>query len=94
MFSMREVHYKPEGADAQSWLRFGNNTLVLMKSTRPGGMPYVDHFALEIEDYDDAQVQAELKRRGLTPQLDDKLAWSIQGPEGMRVKIVGKASPA
>jgi catechol 2,3-dioxygenase-like lactoylglutathione lyase family enzyme len=90
MFSMREISYKPEGSDAHAALRFGNNTLVLMKSNRPGGAPYVDHFALEIENYDDAQVQAELKRRGYNPQLDDALAWSIQDPEGMRVKIVGK----
>jgi catechol 2,3-dioxygenase-like lactoylglutathione lyase family enzyme len=90
MFSMRQIDYKPAGPDAQASLRFGNNTLVLMNSKRPGGMPYIDHFALEIENYDDARVQDELKRRGYNAQLDDSLAWSIQDPEGMRVKIVGK----
>ena len=84
MFGMRRIYYKAGEPNAQAVLRFGNNTLVLMNSTRPGGRPYVDHFALEIENYDQGRVEAELRRRGYNPQPDSKLGWTIEDPEGMR----------
>jgi catechol 2,3-dioxygenase-like lactoylglutathione lyase family enzyme len=93
MFGMREIHYKPDEPNAQSMLRFGNNTLILTNSTRPDPRPYVDHFALEIENYDQGRVEAALKRRGYSPQPDSKLGWTIQDPEGTRIEIAGKGWP-
>ena len=93
MFGMRRIYYKAGEPNAQAVLRFGNNTLVLMNSTRPGGRPYVDHFALEIENYDQGRVEAELRRRGYNPQPDSKLGWTIENPEGMRIEIAGTGWP-
>ena len=93
MFGMRQIYYKAGEPNAQAMLRFGNNTLILMNSTRPGGRPYVDHFALEIENYDQGRVEAELRRRGYNPQPDSKLGWTIQDLEGMRIEIAGKGWP-
>jgi catechol 2,3-dioxygenase-like lactoylglutathione lyase family enzyme len=93
MFGMRQVYYKPGEPNAQAMLRFGNNTLILMNSRRPDGSPYVDHFALEIENYDQRRVEAELRRRGYDPQPDSRLGWTIRDPEGMRIEIAGKGWP-
>ena len=93
MFGMRQIYYRPDEPNAQAMLRFGNNTLILMNSKRPDGSPYIDHFALEIENYDSARVEAELRRRGYTPQPDSRLGWTIQDPEGMRIEIAGKGWP-
>jgi catechol 2,3-dioxygenase-like lactoylglutathione lyase family enzyme len=93
LFGMRQIYYKREEPNAQAMLRFGNNTLVLMNSRQPGGAPYIDHFALEIEGYDQAKVEAELRRRGYNPAPDSRLGWTIRDPEGMRVEIAGKGWP-
>jgi catechol 2,3-dioxygenase-like lactoylglutathione lyase family enzyme len=93
MFGMREIYYKPGEPNAQAMLRFGSNTLALMQSRRADGKPYVDHFALEIENYDAVRVEAELRRRGLNPQPDSKLGFAVQDPEGLRIEIAGKGWP-
>ena len=93
MFSMRPIYYKAEEPNAQAMLRFGNNTLYLRNIKRPGGKPYVEHFAFEIENYDQDRVEAELKSRGYKPVPDSKLGWTIQDPEGMRIEIAGRGLP-
>ena len=93
MFSMRPFYYKPEEPDAQAMLRFGNNTLYIRNSRRPDKSPYVDHFAFEIENYDQDRVEAELKRRGYEPTPDSRLGWTIHDPEGMRIEVAGKGLP-
>ena len=82
---MREIRSKP----GEAMLRFGNNTLVLLNSTRAEKSPYIDHFALEVDAYDQAKVEAELKRRGYEPRPESRLAWTIRDPEGMRVEVAG-----
>jgi catechol 2,3-dioxygenase-like lactoylglutathione lyase family enzyme len=91
LFGMREVSGMPGERSPNRALRFGNNTLVLMQSRRPDGSAYVDHFALEVEGYDMARVESELRRRGYTPQAESATAWSIQDPDGMRVDVAGRA---
>ena len=93
MFSMRPIYYKAEEPNAQAMLRFGNNTLYLRNIKRPGGKPYVEHFAFEIENYDQDRVEAELKSRGYKPLPDSTLGWTIQDPEGMRSEIAGRGLP-
>ena len=93
MFGMRPFYYKPDEPNAQAMLRFGNDTLYLRNSRRPDKSPYLDHFAFEIENYDQDRVEAELKRRGYNPQPDSKLGWTIHDPEGMRIEVAGKGLP-
>ena len=93
MFSMQPFYFKGAEPNAQAMLRFGNNTLYLRNIKRPGGKPYVDHFAFEIENYDQDRVEAELKRRGYKPVPDSKLGWTIQDPDGMRIEIAGRGLP-
>jgi catechol 2,3-dioxygenase-like lactoylglutathione lyase family enzyme len=93
MFGMRPIYYKPDEPNAQVMLRFGNNTLYLRNSKRPDRKPYVDHFAFEIENYDQDRVEAELKRRGHSPVPDSKLGWTIRDSEGTRIEIAGKGLP-
>jgi len=85
LFGMREVRSTP----GEAILRFGNDTLVLLNSTRAEKSPYIDHFALEVDAYDQAKVEAELKRRGYEPRPESRLAWTIRDPEGMRVEVAG-----
>jgi catechol 2,3-dioxygenase-like lactoylglutathione lyase family enzyme len=93
MFGMRQIYYKADEPNAQAMLRFGNDTLYLRNSKRPGGKSYIDHFAFEIENYEQNRVEAELKRRGYNPLPDSKLGWTIQDPEGTRIEIAGKGLP-
>jgi catechol 2,3-dioxygenase-like lactoylglutathione lyase family enzyme len=93
MFGMQPFYYKADEPNAQAMLRFGNNTLYLRNSKRADRKPYVDHFAFEIENYDQGRVEAELKRRGFNPLPDSKLGWTIQDPEGMRIEVAGKGLP-
>jgi catechol 2,3-dioxygenase-like lactoylglutathione lyase family enzyme len=86
MFGMRQIHHRP----GEAILRFGNDTLVLTRSRRPDGAPYIDRFGLEIEGFDAARVDAQLRRRGHSPRPDSALAWSIRDPEGMRIAVAGK----
>ncbi len=77
----------------QVFLRFGRNTLYLRATANPGDKPYCNHFAFVVEDYDQNRVEAELKRRGLDPKPDSKLAWTIMDPDGMRIEVAGWGLP-
>lgn len=85
---MKVIGDKPD----QVVLRFGQNAL-LLRPAGADGKPYVNHFGFVIDNYDPAKVEAELKRRGLNPQADSQLAWTITDPEGMRVEIAGRGLP-
>lgn len=93
MFGMRQIYEKPEEPNQQVMLRFGNDTLYLRNSQRPDKSAYVDHFAFEIENYDQDRVQGELERRGYKPEADSKLGWTIRDPEGMRIEVAGAGLP-
>jgi len=82
-----KVLYHNTTDNLKTFLRFGQNTLYLQKADKPVEKPYCNHFALVIENFDSAKVEAELKRRGLDPKPDSKLAWTITDPDGMRVDI-------
>jgi len=92
-FFQRALKIEPDEPNAQAMLRFGNNTLYLRNSRRPDKSAYVDHFAFEIENYDQDRVEAELKRRGYKPEADSRLGWTIHDPEGMRIEVAGKGLP-
>jgi catechol 2,3-dioxygenase-like lactoylglutathione lyase family enzyme len=97
---MKEIYYKPGavfGVDAAGgpvcFLKFGENTFYLRKSQHPENKPYVAHFAMAVENFNQAAVKAELERRGYKPQADSKFGWSIQDPAGMRTEVAGRGLP-
>jgi catechol 2,3-dioxygenase-like lactoylglutathione lyase family enzyme len=99
-FGMKLVYYKPGGVFGVDtpggpvcFLKFGKNYLYMRKSQHPENKAYVAHFALEVENYDQAAVKTELQRRGYMPHADTKYAWSIQDPEGMRIEVAGRGMP-
>jgi catechol 2,3-dioxygenase-like lactoylglutathione lyase family enzyme len=100
LLGMKVIYYKPGGVlgvDAAGgpvcFLKFGENTFYLRKSQHPENKPYVAHFAMAVENFNQAQAKAELERRGYKPQPDSKYGWSIQDPAGMRTEVAGKGLP-
>jgi hypothetical protein len=70
-------------------LQFGGDTMVVAGTLKPGEKPYCNHYGLQIDNFDSAKVEAELKRRGLNPKPNTKLAWTVNDPDGMIVDIAG-----
>jgi catechol 2,3-dioxygenase-like lactoylglutathione lyase family enzyme len=100
LLGMKIIYYKPGGVfgvDAPGgpvcFLKFGENFLYLRKSQHPENKPYVAHFAMAVENFNQAAVKAELERRGYKPQPDSKFGWSIQDPVGMRIEVAGRGLP-
>jgi catechol 2,3-dioxygenase-like lactoylglutathione lyase family enzyme len=93
MFGMKVIYDEREEPNPQCFLRFGENTLYLRKTAKPDDKPYCNHFAFVVEDYEQAKVEAELTRRGLTPQPDSKLGWTIKDPDGFRLEVAGPGLP-
>lgn len=74
----------------QCYLAFGD-TFLLPRGGRAGAtLPRVDHIAYTIEDWDKNAVEAELKRRGLTPRPDTEDSFHVQDPDGFNLQISGK----
>ncbi|MGH9681563.1 MAG: VOC family protein, partial [Candidatus Acidiferrales bacterium] len=88
-----KVLYNKTTEKPECFLRFGQNTLYLRKTAKSDEKPYCTHFAFVVENYDSAMVEAELKRRGLNPKPDSKLAWTITDPDGFRVEVAGPGLP-
>src|SRR5260221_5389936 len=96
LLGMKVIYYKPGnvfGVDAAGgpvcFLKFGENTFYLRKSQHPENKPYVAHFALAVESYDQAAVKAKLEKLGYKPEPDGKYGWSIHDPAGMRTEGAG-----
>ena len=78
----------------QAYLSFGD-TFLLPRNARSGApAPRVDHIAYTIEDWDKNVVEAELKRRGLTPRPDTENSFHVQDPDGFNLQISGKEMKA
>ena len=92
MMGMKVIYQKTNG-EPKTFLRFGQNTLYLQKTEKPDEKAYCTHFAFVIENFDFAKVEVELKRRGLDPKPDSKLAWTITDPDGFRVEIAAPGLP-
>jgi catechol 2,3-dioxygenase-like lactoylglutathione lyase family enzyme len=85
LLGMKVLHETPQ----RLVLRFGGNTMVVAGTLKPGETPYSSRFGFEIENYDSTKVETELKRRGLNPKANTKLAWTIQDPEGQTLDVAG-----
>jgi catechol 2,3-dioxygenase-like lactoylglutathione lyase family enzyme len=88
-----KVIYNKTGENPETFLRFGQNTLYLRKTPQADMKPYCTHFAFVIQNYNSAKVEAELKRRGLDPKPDSKLAWTFTDPDGFRVEVAAPGLP-
>jgi catechol 2,3-dioxygenase-like lactoylglutathione lyase family enzyme len=100
LLGMKVIYYKPGsvfGVDAPDgpicFLKFGENYIYLRKSQHPENKPYVAHFSMAVENFDQAAVKTELERRGYKPKPDTKYGWSIQDPAGMRTEVAGRGVP-
>lgn len=89
LLGMKVIFDRPEGSSAECFLRFGQNTLWLRKTSNPTGKPYCNQFGFTVENYDQKRVEAELRRRGLNPKPDSKLSWSFVDPDGYRIGVSG-----
>jgi catechol 2,3-dioxygenase-like lactoylglutathione lyase family enzyme len=74
----------------QCYMSFGD-TFLLPRNARGGQTPpRVDHIAYTIETWNKDAVEAELKRRGLTPRPDTENSFHVKDPDGFDLQISGK----
>lgn len=78
----------------QCTLAFGESFIVARRSREPEGKPLVDHFAITIDPWDKALVEAELKRRGLEPRPDTDASFLVKDPDGFTLQISGREMKA
>jgi catechol 2,3-dioxygenase-like lactoylglutathione lyase family enzyme len=88
MFGMKVT----QDTGRQCYLSFGD-TFLLPRNGRPNSKtppPYVDHIAYTIDTWDKDAVEAELKRRGLTPTPDTPDSFHVKDPDGFNLQISGR----
>jgi catechol 2,3-dioxygenase-like lactoylglutathione lyase family enzyme len=93
MYGMKLIYEKKDPQSPEIFLRFGRNMLYLRKTAKPDDKPFCNHYAFVVDNYDQTKVETELKRRGLNPQPDSKLGWTIADPDGMRIEVAGWGLP-
>jgi catechol 2,3-dioxygenase-like lactoylglutathione lyase family enzyme len=74
----------------QCYLSFGDTFLLARNAPNGATPPRVDHMAYTIETWDKNAVEAELKRRGLTPRPDTEDSFHVKDPDGFNLQISGK----
>jgi catechol 2,3-dioxygenase-like lactoylglutathione lyase family enzyme len=88
MFGMKVT----QDTGRQCYLSFGD-TFLLPRNGRPDSKtppPHVDHIAYTIDTWNKADVEAELKRRGLTPKPDTEDSFHVTDPDGFNLQISGR----
>jgi catechol 2,3-dioxygenase-like lactoylglutathione lyase family enzyme len=88
MFGMKVT----QDTGRQCYLSFGD-TFLLPRNGRPDSKtppPHVDHVAYTIDTWDKDAVEAELKRRGLTPRPDTPDSFHVKDPDGFDLQISGR----
>jgi catechol 2,3-dioxygenase-like lactoylglutathione lyase family enzyme len=73
----------------QCFLAFGETFLIPRNARQADKAPYVDHFAITIDNWNKDAVEAELNRRGLQPRPDTKDSFHIKDPNGYDLQISG-----
>ena len=74
----------------QCYMSFGNSFLLPRNARQGVTAPRVDHIAYTIETWDKNAVEAELKRRGLSPRPDTEDSFHVKDPDGFDLQISGK----
>ena len=79
----------------QCYMSFGN-TFLLPRNARQESAkgPRGDHIAYTIDTWDKNYVEAELKRRGLSPRPDTENSFHVKDPDGFDLQISGKEMKA
>jgi catechol 2,3-dioxygenase-like lactoylglutathione lyase family enzyme len=88
MFGMKVT----QDTGRQCYLSFGD-AFLLPRNGRPDSKtppPHVDHIAYTIDTWNKADVEAELKRRGLTPRPDTEDSFHVKDPDGFDLQISGR----
>jgi catechol 2,3-dioxygenase-like lactoylglutathione lyase family enzyme len=80
----------------QCALSFGPTFLIPRQphAALPDNQPRVDHICYTIENWDRAEVEAELKRRGLDPKPDRDTSFHVKDPAGFDVQIASREMDA
>ena len=76
----------------QCYLSFGDSFLIA-RNAREGSSvkpPLVNHIAYTIDNWDKNAVEAELKKRGLSPRPDTDDSFHVKDPDGYDLQIAGK----
>jgi catechol 2,3-dioxygenase-like lactoylglutathione lyase family enzyme len=73
----------------QCALSFGDTFVIPRHTRQPDNKPYIDHVAYTIDHWDQDAVEAELRRRGFEPRVDEN-SFHIKDPDGFDVQIASK----
>lgn len=97
LLGMKVMYYKPgdiPGVDntvgPACFLKFGESVIYVRKSLHPEHKPYIAHFAITVEDYEQAAVKTKLAQHGFQSVADTRYGWIIHDPAGMRIEVAGK----
>jgi catechol 2,3-dioxygenase-like lactoylglutathione lyase family enzyme len=72
----------------QCYMKFGKDSFLIPRNAHDRTKaPLVDHVCYTIEDWDKGAVEAELRRRGLTPEPDTDESFHVRDPDGYRLQI-------
>ena len=86
---MKVVSDDEDGKNPECLLKFGYNTLCLRQGAPAGNKPFCRAYCFLAENYNEAKAEAELRRRGLNPEMDLELGWVVSDPDGLRVGVRG-----
>jgi catechol 2,3-dioxygenase-like lactoylglutathione lyase family enzyme len=87
LLGMKVIYDSAEQPKRECFLTFGENTLQLRQTADPSAKPSCNEFGLTVENFKQDTVEAELRRRGLKPQPDSKLSWTIADPDGYQIDV-------
>jgi catechol 2,3-dioxygenase-like lactoylglutathione lyase family enzyme len=73
--------------DGKSQCRLALGNAVLVPRNGSGPAPFVDHIAYSIDNWNKDRVVAELKGRGLDPQVESENSILVKDPAGFRVQL-------
>jgi len=71
----------------QCYLTFGDSFIIPRGARGENKPPLIDHIAYTIEAWDKDAVEAELKRRGLSPRPDTENSFHVKDPDGYDLQI-------
>ena len=71
----------------QCSLIFGDSVLIVRGGGADGRTPLVDHIAYTIDAWRKDDIDAELKRRGLSPTIDPENSFHVKDPDGYHVQL-------
>ncbi len=75
---------------SQCSLAFGDTFILARKSQQLENKPYIDHFAITIDNWNKDAVESELTRRGLKPRPDGETSFHVNDPDGFDLQISGR----